>query len=66
MSDLRKAAEMALNYFEDAYWLEDAEVAIKEALRKALAEPAATWTLPIHHSSPLVFSFPIHNVCNAH
>jgi hypothetical protein len=40
MSDLRKAAEMALNYFEDAYWLEDAEVAIKEALRKALTEEA--------------------------
>jgi hypothetical protein len=36
MNDLRKAAEMALNYFEDAYWLEDTEVAIKEALRQAL------------------------------
>jgi len=37
MSDLRKAAEMALEYFEDAYGLEDTEVAIKEALRQALA-----------------------------
>ena len=39
MNDLRKAAEMALNYFEDAHGLEDTEVAIKEALRQALAEP---------------------------
>ena len=39
MNDLRKAAEMALKYFEDAYGLEDAEVAIKKALRQALAEP---------------------------
>ena len=38
--DLRQAAEMALKYFEDAYGLEDAEVAIKEALRQALAEEA--------------------------
>ena len=37
MNDLRKAAEMALQYFEDAHGLEDAEVAIKEALRQALA-----------------------------
>jgi hypothetical protein len=37
MNDLRKAAEMALKYFEDAYGLEDTEVAIKEALRQALA-----------------------------
>ena len=36
MTDLRKAAEMALNYFEDAHGLEDTEVAIKEALRQAL------------------------------
>jgi hypothetical protein len=36
MSDLRKAAEMALKYFEDAHGLEDTEVAIKEALRQAL------------------------------
>jgi len=36
--DLRKAAEMALEYFEDAYGLEDTEVAIKEALRQALAQ----------------------------
>jgi hypothetical protein len=36
MNDLRKAAEMALKYFEDAHGLEDAEVAIKEALRQAL------------------------------
>ena len=40
MNDLRKAAEMALQYFEDAHGLEDTEVAIKEALRKALAEEA--------------------------
>jgi hypothetical protein len=40
MNDLRKAAEMALQYFEDAHGLEDAEVAIKEALRQALAEEA--------------------------
>ena len=37
VDDLRKAAEMALKYFEDAHGLEDAEVAIKEALRQALA-----------------------------
>jgi hypothetical protein len=36
---LRQAAEMALKYFEDAYGLEDTEVAIKEALRQALAQP---------------------------
>ena len=36
MNDLRKAAEMALEYFEDAHGLEDTEVAIKEALRQAL------------------------------
>ena len=36
MNDLRKAAEMALKYFEDAHGLEDTEVAIKEALRQAL------------------------------
>jgi hypothetical protein len=35
-----KAAEMALKYFEDAHGLEDAEVAIKEALRQAL-DPAS-------------------------
>jgi len=40
MTDLRKAAEMALEYFEDAYGLEDTEVAIKEALRQALAHKA--------------------------
>ena len=39
MSDLRKAAEMALKYFEDAHGLEDTEVAIREALRQALAQP---------------------------
>jgi len=36
---LREAAEMALQYFEDAHGLEDTEVAIKEALREALAQP---------------------------
>ena len=39
MNELRQAAEMALKYFEDAHGLEDTEVAIKEALRQALAEP---------------------------
>jgi hypothetical protein len=39
MANLRQAAELALKYFEDAYGLEDTEVAIKEALRQALAEP---------------------------
>jgi stage III sporulation protein SpoIIIAA len=38
--NLRQAAEMALKYFEDAHGLEDTEVAIKEALRQALAEEA--------------------------
>jgi hypothetical protein len=38
--NLRQAAEVALKYFEDAYGLEDTEVAIKEALRQALAEEA--------------------------
>lgn len=38
MSDLRKAAEMALKYFEGAYGLEDMEFKIKEALRTALAQ----------------------------
>ena len=37
--NLRQAAEQALKYFEDAHGLEDTEVAIKEALRQALAEP---------------------------
>ena len=37
--NLRKAAEMALKYFEDAHGLEDTEVAIREALRQALAQP---------------------------
>jgi hypothetical protein len=36
--NLRQAAEMALKYFEDAHGLEDTEVAIKEALRQALAQ----------------------------
>jgi len=35
---LREAAEQALKYFEDAHGLEDTEVAIKEALREALAQ----------------------------
>ncbi len=39
MNDLRKAAEMALKYFEGAYGLEDMEFKIKEALRTALAQP---------------------------
>ena len=36
---LRQAAKMALQYFDDAHGLEDTEVAIKEALREALAQP---------------------------
>jgi hypothetical protein len=36
---LRQAAELALQYFENAHGLEDTEVAIKEALRQALAQP---------------------------
>jgi hypothetical protein len=40
MNDLRRAAEVALQYFEDAYGLEDEEVVIKEALRQALAHEA--------------------------
>jgi hypothetical protein len=43
MTNLRKAAEMALKYFEDAHGLEDAEVAIKEALSQALAQPERKW-----------------------
>jgi hypothetical protein len=39
MNELRQAAEMALKYFENAHGLEDTEVAIKEALRQALAKP---------------------------
>ena len=39
MSDLRKAAEMALKYFEDAYGVDVIEFEIKEALRQALAQP---------------------------
>jgi hypothetical protein len=41
---LRQAAEMALQYFEDAYGLEDTEVAIKEALRQALDDKPAVKT----------------------
>jgi len=41
--NLRRAAEMALQYFEDAHGLEDTEVAIKEALREALAQPEREW-----------------------
>jgi len=36
---LRKAAEMALKYFEDAYGVDVIEFEIKEALRQALAQP---------------------------
>jgi len=43
MIDLRKAAERALKYFDDAHGLEDTEVAIKEALREALAQPEREW-----------------------
>ena len=41
--NLRQAAEQALKYFEDAHGLEDAEVAIKEALSQALAQPEREW-----------------------
>ena len=37
MSDLRKAAEMALNHFDTLQELNDAEYAIMKALRQALA-----------------------------
>jgi hypothetical protein len=66
MNDLRKAAEMALKYFEDAHGLEDEEVAIKEALRQAIkqAEKQEPWvktycggkpnyTAPVHGSDIL-------------
>jgi hypothetical protein len=43
MTDLRKAAAMALKYFEDAYGLEDDEIEIREALRKALP-PVKTYS----------------------
>jgi hypothetical protein len=46
MSNLHKAAEMALEYFEDAHGLEDAEVAIKEALRQALTPEVPCKTHP--------------------
>lgn len=36
--DLQKAAEMALEYFVNAYGLEDKEIEIKEALQEALAQ----------------------------
>ena len=39
MTDLRKASEMALNYFESAYELDSHEIEIREALRQALAQP---------------------------
>ena len=38
---LQQAAEMALKYFEDAYGLEDTEIEIREALRKALRDRLA-------------------------
>jgi hypothetical protein len=47
MTNLRKAAEMALKYFEDAHGLEDAEVEIKEALRQALAQPGQEKTVEV-------------------
>ncbi len=46
MNDLRRAAEVALQYFEDAHGLEDAEVAIKEALRQALTPEVPCKTHP--------------------
>ena len=48
MSELRRAAEQALKYFEDAHGLEDTEVAIREALRQALAQPDS---LPLRKKS---------------
>ena len=44
MSDLRKAAEQALKYFEDAYGVDVIEFEIKEALRQALSEPEQVLT----------------------
>jgi hypothetical protein len=55
MTDLRKAAEMALKYFEDAYGLEDTEVAIKEALRKALEQPEQEPLIYIREDTEMPF-----------
>ena len=54
--NLKQAAEMALQYFDDAHGLEDTEVAIKEALRQALAQPERKWVgLTDEESLDLVF-----------
>jgi hypothetical protein len=45
MNDLRKAAEMALKYFEDAHGLEDKDVGAINALRQALT-PEVTPEVP--------------------
>jgi hypothetical protein len=42
MTNLRKAAEQALKYFEDAHGLEDAEVESKKHTQ-ALAQPERKW-----------------------
>ena len=52
MTDLRKAAEMALKYFEDAYEVDVIEFEIKETLRQALAEPANSTTDFVEPKAP--------------
>ena len=52
MTDLRKAAEMALKYFEDAYEVDVIEFEIKETLRQALAEPANSTTNLVEPKAP--------------
>ena len=49
MTDLRKAAEQALKYFEDAYGVDVIEFEIKEALRQALAQDALRKLAEIDH-----------------
>jgi hypothetical protein len=44
MTDLRKAAEMALEALEDVFDLENKDVEAIQALRQALAEPANSTT----------------------
>jgi hypothetical protein len=44
MTDLRKAAEMALEALEDIFDLENKDVEAIQALRQALAEPANSTT----------------------
>ena len=43
MTDLRKAAELALEALEDVFGLEKKDVAAIQALRQALAQPKREW-----------------------